>query len=221
MWGTGKAFQDFLNSCRADLRRIAWSSRGEYSVDDLCSEAWLISDEIGRKRGFAVDLSNGDDRRSILARLYNKLIRFAEKNIRFAVRLDKDWDSNDSDYAVNRLARLLAAPEDFDPLIRMQADEDQPSALQLVKHSYSQASAYVILLDRFDWEQEVLARYLNLAVSALRRRMIASGTHMKYQPSLFDRILSVEHDFVPMVARRAVSDSFPALEVQQLEWEFP
>ena len=220
MRDTGKVFQAFLNSCRRDLQRIAWSSRGEYSVDDLCSEAWLISDEIGRKRGFAVDLSNGDDRRSILARLHNKLIRFAEKNIRFAVRLDKDWDSEDSDYAVNRLARLLTAPEEFDPLVRMQADEDQPSALLLIKHSYSQASAYVILLDRFDWEQKVLAQYLNLAVSALRRRMITSGTHMKYQPSLFDRVQSIEHGFVPMVARRAVRDSFPALEVQQLGWEF-
>lgn len=220
MWDTGKAFQEFLNSCRGDLRRIAWSSRGEYSVDDLCSEAWLISDEIGRKRGFAVDLSNGDDRRSILARLYNKLIRFAEKNVRFAVRLDKDWGSEDSDSAVNRLARLLTAPEDFDPLIRMQADEDQPSALQLIKYSYSQASAYVILLDRFDWEQEMLAGYLNLAVSSLRRRMIASGTHMKYQPSLFDRIQSVEHDFVPMVARSATCRSYPVLEIQQIGWEF-
>lgn len=220
MWDTGKAFQTFLNSCRADLRRIAWSSRGEYSVDDLCSEAWLISDEIGRKRGFAVDLSNGDDRRSILSRLYNKLIRFAEKNIRFAVRLDKDWDSEDSDSAVNRLARWLTAPEDFDPLVRMQIDEDQPSPLLLVKHSYSQASAYVILLDRFDWEQEVLARHLNLVASALRRRMIASGTHMKCQPSLFDRIQAIEHDFVPTVAHRTIRESYPVREIQQLEWEF-
>lgn len=79
MWDTGKAFQAFLNSCRADLRRIAGHSRGEYSVDDLSGEAWLIAEEVGRKRGFAVDLSNSDDQQFILARLYNKLIRFTEK----------------------------------------------------------------------------------------------------------------------------------------------
>lgn len=220
MWDTGKAFQAFLNSCRADLRRIAGCSRGEYSVDDLSGEAWLISEEIGRKRGFAVDLSNCDDQQFVLARLYNKLIRFTEKNLRFAVRLDRDWDSDDSEYAVNRLARLLSAPEEFDPLVRMQTEEDQSGSLKLVEHSYSQASAYVILLDRFDWELEVLARSLNLVTAVLRRRMLKSGAHMKRQPSLFDRIQSIELDFVPMVARCGIRVSYPVLDVQQLEWEF-
>ncbi len=220
MWDTGKAFQAFLNSCRADLRRIAGHSRGEYSVDDLSGEAWLIAEEVGRKRGFAVDLSNSDDQQFILARLYNKLIRFTEKNLRFAVRLDRNWDSDDSEYAVNRLARLLSAPEEFDPLVRMQAEEDQSGAWKLVEHSYSQASAYVILLDRFNWELDMLARSLNLVTAVLRRRMLKSGMHMKYQPSLFDRIQSVERDFVPMAARCGIRASYPVSDVRQLEWGF-
>lgn len=220
MGSNSKPFLIFLAARRADLRRIAGRSCGEHTVDDVCGEAWLVAADIGRKRGFAVDFSNHDDQEIILSWLYSKLIRYAEKNVRFAVKLDKDWDSEDADSAVNSLARLLTAPEQFDPLVRLQAEQEQFDPLELVKHSYSQASAYVILLDRFDWDLVILAEQLRLVVSTVRSRLMASGVHMKFQPSLFDRIQTIDPDFSPTVARGAVRTLPLDSSQQQLEWEF-
>lgn len=220
MTPTANSFMVFLTSRRNNLRNIAGRSRGDYTVDDVYSEAWLIANEIRRKRGFAVDFSNHDDQELVLAWLHCKLIRFAEKHIRFAVKLDKGWDSDDSEIAVNRLAWLLAAPEHFDPSIRIELDQEHIDPLELVKHSYSQASAYVILLDRFDWELERLADHLRLVASTVRRKLIATGQHMKRQPSLFDRIQTIDYDFMPSIARCLTRITYCGEAPQQQAWEF-
>lgn len=210
----------FLASRRSNLRSIAGRSRGDYTVDDVYSEAWLIADEIRRKRGFAVNFSNHDDQELVLAWLHCKLIRFAEKHMRFAVKLDKDWDSEDAEFVANRLAWLLAAPEHFDPAIRFELDQEHIDPLELVKHSYSQASAYVILLDRFDWELERLAEHLRLMASTVRSKLTATGQHMKRQPSLFDRIQSIDYDFIPNIAHGLPRITYCEEAPQQLAWEF-
>jgi len=79
--------------------------------------------------------STPDDQQLVLSWLQCKLVRFAEKSIRFAVKLDKDWDNEDSESATNALARLLTAPEQFDPLVRMQAEEERFDPLALTRHS--------------------------------------------------------------------------------------
>ena len=220
MTSTANSFMTFLTSRRINLRNIAGRSRGDYTVDDVYSEAWLIADEIRRKRGFAVNFSNHDDQELVLAWLHCKLIRFAEKHIRFAVKLDKGWDSEDSEFAVNRLAWFLAAPEQFDPAIRIELDQEHVAPLELVKHSYSQASAYVILLDRFDWELERLANHLRLVASTVRSKMTATGQHMKRQPSLFDRIQTIDNNFIPTIARGLTRIAIGEEGPQQLAWEF-
>lgn len=210
----------FLNTRRSDLRRIASSSRGDYTIDDVFSEAWLVSDDIRRKRGFAVDFSNHDDQETVLSWLYSKLVRFSEKHIRFAVKLDKDWDSEDSELSINRLARLLSAPEHFDPSICMELKQEHADPLELTKHSYSQASAYVILLERFNWELESLSEHLQLVASTVRLKIIASSQHMQRQPSLFDRIQRVEYEFQPTIGRRMIRFAANEGQSKQLAWEF-
>lgn len=61
MAASGETVKLFLDSRRKDLRRIAAQTCGEYTIDDVCSEAWLVADEISRKHGFAVDFMNRDD----------------------------------------------------------------------------------------------------------------------------------------------------------------
>lgn len=222
MADSGKSFLMFRASRWSDFRRIAGSSRGDYTADDVFNEAWLVAYDIGRKRGFAVDFLNPEDQELILGCLYNNLVNFSEKTVRYAVKLDKDWDSEDSESPIDSLARLLTAPRHCDPFHQLQAAEKRSEPPELVRHSYSQASAYVILLHRFDWELDSLAEDLRMVISTLRRRMIASGIYVKRQPSLFDRIQVIDSDFLPtrgygVIAMSMLQEDGP----QQLAWDFP
>lgn len=197
-------------------------TRGEHTEEDVFHEAFLIAKSIERKRGFPVDFSNRGDQEIVLGWLYRELVTFADKRVRFAVKLDKDWDSDDSECAGSVLEKLLAAPEQLDPLFLVQAahEHDSSALLGLIKHSYSQCTAYAILLDRFDWELESLAEALRLVVATVRNRIVASSSHMKRQSSLFDRIQAIERDFAPTVARGGFHSQFEAAGLQQLELNF-
>jgi hypothetical protein len=215
-----KPFQGFLSTRRADLRRIAGRSRGEHTIDDVVGETWIIAHDIERKRGFRIDFADPGDQDVVLAWLHNRLIRFGEKNVRFAVKLDRDWDTEDADQVTNALAGLLAAPEHFDPLVQMELDEDVFDPLALSRRSYSQASAYLILLHRFRWDLDALADRLRLAAATVRNRVITSAAWLRVQPSLFDGIHATTLDFRPTVARgnsdsRAFQDG-----PRQLAWTF-
>lgn len=218
MAASGESIKLFLDSRRQDLRRIAARTCGEYTVEDVCSEAWLIAEEISQKRGFAIDFLNWDDQEKLLSWLYARLVRYADKSVRFAVKLDRDWDAEDADSAMGALARLLTAPDQFDPLVRLLDDEDRFDPMALIQYSYSQASAYVILLHRFDWDLADLADHLRIVVATLRAKVCASGARMASQPSLFDRINTVDLDFLPRVAKRYVSCKDAASDQTQLAW---
>lgn len=220
MGATGKSFQSFLESRRKDLRRIAGKSCGEYTIDDVGNEAYVIAEKINDKRGHPVDFLNHEDQELLLSWLYQELITWADKSNRYAVEIDKGLDSEDSEEPFCTLANLLAAPENFDPLIQLQADEEEPWVLQVTRHSYSQASAYAILLHRFDWDMESLAEALRLMVATVRGRIVASGAHMRLQPSLFDRVQTIDYLFQATVACRPYRIIVPESGQRQLEWEF-
>lgn len=221
MGAESASYLAFLESRRSDLRRIAAKSCGEYTLEDVCGEVWLIASAIERKRGVAVDFLNGDDQELLLSWLYSELINFADKNVRFAVRLDKDWDSEDTESAVGRLANLLAAPEHFDPLVWLEARQEAFDPLEWIKESYSQAAAYLILLHRFGWDVERLAEHLRLVLATLRSRIIASGAHMRLQASLFDRVETIDYDFQPSLGRKLARGPERDSGQMQLGWEFP
>ncbi len=181
--------------------------------------AWLIADRIGRKRGFDVDFGNPHDQEIVLAWLFNELVRFADKQVRYAVRLDKDWDQEDAGAAVEALSRFLIAPEEFDPAIAHELEQEREGRMAVIKHSYSQAAAYLILLERFTWDMDDLADFLKVVTATLRGRIQQSSAWIRQQPSLFDRICAVERDFAPWVARSALErQSIEALPSGQLVW---
>jgi hypothetical protein len=204
------AFLAFVQLKRAKLRYIASSTCGEHTVDDVMGEAWLIADRISRKRGFDVDFGNADDQETVLAWLFNELVRFADKHTRYAVRLDKDWDQEDAGAAVEALSRFLIAPEAFDPAVAHELDDARQERMAVVKHSYSQAVAYLILLERFRWDMDDLADHLNVVAGTLQSRIRQCAAWIRQQPSLFDRICVIESGFTPWVARIAFGR--PAIE---------
>lgn len=93
--------------------------------------------------------------------------------------------------------------------------------MALIQYSYSQASAYVILLHRFDWDLADLADHLCIVVATLRAKVCASGAWMASQPSLFDRINTVELDFSPRLGKRyALRKDVESIQAQ-LAWCTP
>ena len=150
-----------------------------------------------------MDFSNSEDQSVVLRWLYNEVVRYTEKSVRCAVRLDKDWDLDDSESAESRLAALSAPYGWHEQTELMDSEEQQSAQLEVVKYSYSQYSAYMILLDRFEWDEIALAEHLRLLACTVSQRVIASEGHMNRQPSIFDRIQTINRNFAPTVARDA------------------
>ncbi len=214
------SYQAFLVQRRVDLRRIAYRTQGEYALEDLETEAWLIGERIAEKRGFPMNFSYRSDQEQVLAWLHNQLVKYADKQLRFAVKLDKDWDKEDADAAVHSMARLLVAPEAFDPAIRLLRREDGPDPIMLTQHSYSQASAYVILLCRFDWDAEELAAHLRIVVQTLFARLRWFGAWTRWQTSLFDGLQTIALDFEPTKARTIAPRMIELATDLQQAWIF-
>lgn len=122
---TTDRFHTFLETRRGDLRKIATRTRGEMSIDDLASESWLIAIEIGQRRGWTFDFGDEDDQDTLFAWMHNRFVKYAEKAIRHAIKLDRDWDNQDGEHAGATLARLLTAPLQSDPQAAQQAHEEQ------------------------------------------------------------------------------------------------
>lgn len=182
-------------------------------------EAWLMAERIGRTRGFDVDFGNAHDQQIVLAWLFNELVRYADKQTRYAVRLDKDWDQEDAGAAVEALSRFLVAPEEFDPAVAHELEQEREGRMAVIKHSYSQAAAYLILLDRFTWDMDDLADHLKVLTRTLQSRIQQCAAWIRQQPSLFDRICVIERDFVPLLAKPAFGAQFVAeLPSGQLVW---
>lgn len=103
-----RTISELLRDQAAALRRIAGATRGDMIVEDVKQEAWLVAADIERRRGYPVDFSDPGDQESVLKWLYCKLVKFAEKQMRHAVRIDKNWDQEEADVAASALARLAA-----------------------------------------------------------------------------------------------------------------
>lgn len=215
-----RTISEFLRTQAVALRRIAGATRGEMSVEDVKQEAWLVAADIEQRRGYPVDFGDPDDQESVLKWLYCKLVKFAEKQMRHAVRIDRDWDQEDAEVAASALARLLTSPLDSDPLVRLQQAEDEVDYTEVVRHSYSEASAYVLLLIRFDWDVEALAADLRVAVQTLRKHLKLCGIRAKVQPSLFDGLAVVDPAFEPRRARRFSIRRLVETVVHQRFWSF-
>ena len=175
------------------------------SVDDMASESWILAIEIGQRRGWTFDFADQDDQDTLLAWMHNRFVKYAEKAVRYAIKLDRNWDNDDGEQTGAALARLLTAPIDTDPQVRQQALEEKDDLIAVIQQSYSEASAYVLLLVRMDWHLEDLAGLLQLGQDALKQRLRASGLRARVQPTLFDGIDKIDPDFEPRRRLRWVS----------------
>lgn len=188
-------FETFLEVRAADLRSISRRSR-EHSLEEVQSEAWLIAIEIGNKRGWPLDFTNQDEQDMLLAWLHNRLVKFAEKTVRYAARLDHGQD-DDAEHAGNTLARLLTAPLDSDPQVQRQLLDDRDVLIDHVQKSYSQAAAYMLLLIKAEGDLKHLAGLLWIGIGTLRVRMKRLALLARVQSTLFDGVERLDPAMTP------------------------
>ena len=213
------AFSRFIHECRSDFSRIAYRTQGEYSPDDLMQEAWLIAGLIEKKLGRPVDFDDFDDRNQLMAWTFNEFVKFSDKSMRSAVKLDMYWDEESSDF-MSYLFEGILKDESADPLKQLQAAEEMDEFWSEILQSYSQLTAYIILLDRFGGAQKDLAQYLGLLANTLRERVNRAKAHACRQLSLFDGVQQIELDFLPLISRKLMTPIFTHIIADQYELSF-
>ena len=194
-------FLKFLFDVKPKLALIARHTRGEYNIEDVRNEAWLLLHELRQKRQ-AVDLACSADRNKLLSYLYQKLVRYTETRIRFASRLEADSSEDDAVAARDRIAERLAAPEEMDPLrvlLAFESARDNP--MEPPSHE-SPASALVVLLRAFDNNMTRLADYLLISVSHSYRCYAKAKRLAIFQRPLRAPISATEEQLIPRPWRR-------------------
>lgn len=159
-----RGFESFLERHSPDLARIARASRGEWQVDDVRNQAWLLAFDLGRKHDQPLDLDNPDDALLLIRHLYNHCVKYGETVVRYARQLDHS-DDRDDDRGQHWLKDRLIADEGEHPLSLLEAMEsatpepDDPDAY------HSAAAAWIRLLQRFDQRMGHIAEFLLISVS--------------------------------------------------------
>lgn len=213
------AFLRFIHERKSDFSRIAFKTQGEYSSDDLTQEVWLIAGLIEKKLGRPVDFDDFDDRNQVMAWTFNKFVKFSDKSMRSAVKLDMYWDEEPSD-SMSYVFEGVLKDEGADPLKQLQAAEEVDEFWSGILQSYSQLTAYIILLDRFGGAQKDLAEYLGLLANTLQERVNRARAHACRQSSLFDGVEQIELDFLPFISRKLMTPIFTHIIADQCELSF-
>ena len=155
---------DFLDRHAADLRRIAAATSREFSADDVRNEAWLLAFDLGERRGRALDPGDPDDARLLLGHLYNRCVRFGERVVRHATRLDHAPPGADDD-AMHPLLARLAADDGAHPEVLLDAFQSATPEPRIPAPQASPAAAWVWLLQRFNRRMVDVADYLRISLS--------------------------------------------------------
>lgn len=133
------AFDAFVRDCRVDLMRIARHTSGEHEYGDVCSEAWEMADILAARQGKKPDFSDPAFRKTLVSHLYQKLVRYQERTVRYAVRLDHAPPGSDEPDAPHPLLNSLASGDE--PLAALLAAEEASRTASGDEWQYSLGNA--------------------------------------------------------------------------------
>ncbi|KAF3999188.1 hypothetical protein [Glaciimonas immobilis] len=213
-----KFFSLFLTKMSSRLRRIGYVTKSGLSAKDLHTDAWIVASDIGEKRGSEVDFSDPDDQELVLSKLYSQTRRQTDSRLRSAICIDQDIEGE------FKWSERLPASAASDPLISLLeqevAHEVALSSAVILKSSYSEAAAYVIVLAHFNNEREDVCTYLAISDSTLYKRVASAANHVRVQPSLIDRIERVGVRFMPPPGWQYPVRVEGPVAAKQWGWEF-
>ncbi|MDB5863323.1 MAG: hypothetical protein JWO70_1129 [Betaproteobacteria bacterium] len=185
----------FLKANDAQLRKLA----RRQMLEDIKQSVWLVVLDMEGERGVPVNCGDEPDRIEILRRLARASDASRRGNIA-SVYLDQLPPGRDGEQGPS-LLDFIAASDDSDPLEFLLHEEEcvqrSASLAKICSDTYSQFSAYAILLRGFELSREDAATYLAVKVCTLELRIHRAFRALQMQPSLFDRIASIAADFLP------------------------
>lgn len=145
-----------------DIRRIASHTRGEYSPLDVEHEAWLLACDLAGVGDVVAALANPEFQDTLLRYLYQNLVRYRERKIRTAVRLDQEDEDSPDKYDLISASNV---DNTCNPLETLIASESSTLHSEQACSLDSVAGAYVFLLQRHGGNMRTLADYLSISVS--------------------------------------------------------
>lgn len=105
-------YQEFLRSRKKDLCRILYAAKPKVELDEIINEGWIAASDIEERSGHPFDLDSLANQNYLIGRLYNKFVKFQEKNLYHAVSLNQDAEDNPTvGFIIHRLNRIFSAPD--------------------------------------------------------------------------------------------------------------
>lgn len=157
-------FETFLERHAPDILRISRASKGEWRVDDIRNEAWLLAFDIGEKRGQPLDMGDEEDASLLIRHLYNRCVKYTELVVRKAQRLDHA-DRGDEERERHWLADRLVADDGAHPLSLLEALESVTEIREAPDPYHSTASGWAWLMRRFGQRMADVANFLLISPS--------------------------------------------------------
>lgn len=204
----------FLARAAARLTRIARATKSELKGKDFQGEVWFAAAEIGEKRGRPVDFEDTVDQELVLSRVYTQARRQRDWRLQSAVSFDADCDTN------YRWSDRIEEVVTTDPLARWLKSEAAIDEAAAIASSYSQATAYFIVLGNFNNDRPNLCTHLVITPGSLEYRINNAARTVMRQSSLFDGLENIDPAFMPQAGRELVSKEEVAVEAEQCELTF-
>lgn len=139
----------------------------------------------------------------------------AKRQSRRHTSLDQTRTGADGEWSMS-LVDFVPAEEHSDPLRALLRSEDWKLLidrfLEVCRKTYSQFSAYLVLMAHFEGEREAAADYLAITAAMLDLRMGRARVSLDIQCSLFDGLAFLDLDFWPRRGMRKAPA--PACDVQ-------
>lgn len=177
-------FLPFTARKKKNLQRIAGATQGEYKFDDVVNEAWLMAYRLRESDGDAFDLSTEGCQDKLLRHLFQHVVRYTERKLRKAVRLDHAPAGSEDDRGAHPLSYVLACNGGQDVLDDWLEWEDSSTRERDLSLHGSLAAAYVLLLRHFDNNMAGVATHLRISRShayrccAKARRLATAASHI-------------------------------------------
>lgn len=163
-----QAFQRFLDAHAADFRGISGATRGEWKPDDVRQQAWLLAVDLGDRRQRPLDLDDADDASLLVRSLYNHCVKYTERVVRHAHKLDHAAPGDD-DRDRHWLLDHLVADGGGHPAQWLEASEAATPERDAPDPYHSPAAGWASVLHRFDCRMADVADFLLISTSWCRR----------------------------------------------------
>jgi hypothetical protein len=201
-------FERLIDPMLDQLRRIASTTKKEYTVEDLKVDAFIFANDYQQELGVELEPENEELQKAVLKKLWKAFGKFANRAMRTAFRLDQESVDADGERQGNSVAASLIAPDTYEPEVALERAQEYAGNTRSLNARFCESIAYLRVLDHFDNDKAMIARHLAIHARTLDARLSRAEVFAKFQPSVFDGIEVLPDDFFP---RRGLRRRRPAL----------